>query len=290
MTLFAGIDGGQSSTVAVIGGKDGRVLARGIAGAADEVAQARGSTRLHDALNGALEDALRNADLPLDSHFDCVVAGISGYEGKVHGLQPQVRAGRLHLVHDTVIAHAGALDGKPGVVVIAGTGSVAYAVNDRAEHALAGGWGYLFGDEGSAFWLVRETLADAMRARDSGEVHALEKPLLEHFRQPSLRALARAFYTSGISRGDLAAAAPLVLAYESNAGDAAAALVALAKHAAARARLEHPEVAFVGGLLRRELLNETLDRSMRELMPRARRVQPKRDAAEGALLLAYRQA
>lgn len=289
MTLFAGIDGGQSSTVAVIG--DGQhTLGRGTAGPADEVAQGPDSTRLGDALTAALQDALRDAGLPHDSRFASIVAGISGYDGKVYGRAPHLPADHWRFVHDSVIAHAGALEGNPGIVVIAGTGSVAYGVSERGEHVLCGGWGYLFGDEGSAFWLVREALADAMRAADRAERGALEASLLEHFSQPSLRALARAFYAGEISRSDLAAAASLVLQHESYANDAAHALVLLAKHAADRLNMHDPAVAFTGGLMRSAPVSEGLEGWMRRLLPHGRRVAPARDAAEGALLLAYRPA
>lgn len=290
MTLFAGIDGGQSSTVAVIGDERGRVLARGTSGPADEVAQGADSTRLRDALSGALHDALRNAGLPPESRFASVVAGISGYDGKVYGRAAQLPADHWRFVHDSVIAHAGALDGKPGIVVIAGTGSVGYGVNESGEHALAGGWGYLFGDEGGAFWLVREALADVMRANDRGEQRTVEAVLLAHFAQPSLRALVRAFYAGEISRSDLAAAAPLVLQHETCVNGAANALVLLAKHTSERLHMRAPAVAFTGGLMQSAPLVEHIDRSMRELLPDAARVQPAREAAEGALLLAYRPA
>jgi N-acetylglucosamine kinase-like BadF-type ATPase len=297
MKLFAGIDGGQSSTVAVIGDETGRVIARGSAGPADEVGQDAHSTRLREALRGALADALAQAGLPADSRFAGVVAGISGYEGRIYGREPELPADRVQLLHDTQIAHAGALDGKPGIVVIAGTGSVAYARSD-GESALCGGWGYLFGDEGSAFWFARDALADAMRESDSGEEHNLTPLLLQHFSRPSLRAVARAFYVGEISRSDLASVAPAILERADSGDtraaqyvrDGAAALVLLAKHAASRVRLERPAVAFTGGLLRSALLSEQIDRWMHELLPHAHRVVPSRDAAEGALLIAYRSA
>lgn len=298
MKLFAGIDGGQSSTVAVIGDEFGRVLARGSAGPADEVAQGPDSTRLRDAVHCALADAISRAHLPADSCFVSIVAGVSGYDGKVYGRKPEPPSDRFSIVHDTVIAHAGALDGTPGVIVIAGTGSVAYARNERGEAALCGGWGYLFGDEGSAFWFARDAIADAMRETDAGEESELGPLILAHFAQPSLRTLVRAFYAGEISRGDLAAFAPVLIAH-AQAGseraaqyvrDGAAALVLLAKHAAERAALESPRVAFLGGLLRSALLVDNVDRWMHELLPQGVRVPPVRDAAEGALLLAYRSA
>lgn len=294
--LFAGIDGGQSSTIAVIGDESGRVLSRGKAGAADEVAQGAGSTRLRDALRGALFDALAQARLPENSRFASIVAGISGYEGTVYGRDPDLPAERVTLLHDTEIAHAGALAGKPGVVVIAGTGSVAYAKSENGKTAICGGWGYLFGDEGSAFWFARDALADAMRESDSGGSDELTPLLLEHFSQPSLRALARAFYAGRISRGELAAFTPVLMQQAERGSeraaqyvrDGAAALVMLAKHAAERAALHAPDVAFTGGLLQNAAFSAHVDRWMHELLAHARRVAPQRDPAEGALLLAYR--
>jgi N-acetylglucosamine kinase-like BadF-type ATPase len=298
MRLFAGIDGGQSSTVAVVGDETGRVLGRGSAGPADEVAQGADSTRLRDALHGALANALADAQLPARSRFASVVAGVSGYDGKVYGNPPDVPADRFALVHDTVIAHAGALGGDAGVVVIAGTGSVAYAKDERGESALVGGWGYLFGDEGSAFWFAREAIADAARASDAGEAHDLAPLIARYFSQPSLRTLVRAFYAGEIARAQLASFAPAVLREAANgnasaaqyADDGAAALVLLARQAATRLGLEEPRIAFLGGLLADAAFGERIDGWMDELMPKATRVAPRRDAAEGALLLAYRGA
>lgn len=145
--LVAGIDGGQSSTVAVIGDKQGTILGRGVAGAADEVGEKSDSTRLRDALRSALEDARHNAALPPNARFAAIVAGISGYEGRIYGSQPDLPTDRLVLLHDAPIAHAGALAGDPGVVVIAGTGSVVYARAQDDRTQTLGGWGYLFGDE-----------------------------------------------------------------------------------------------------------------------------------------------
>jgi N-acetylglucosamine kinase-like BadF-type ATPase len=266
------------------------VLARGKAGAADEVGQGPESTRLRDALRCALADALANAQLPADSRFAGIVAGISGYESNVYGRDPELPADRVTLVHDTVIAHAGALEGKPGIIVIAGTGSVAYGRNERGAQALVGGWGYLFGDEGSAFWIVREALRDAMMKRDMGARSEMEAPLLAYFEQPTLRALSRAFYLGRIPRSMLASAATAVMQHEELGGysvPAAGALAMLAKNAAEQLEMTAPQVAFVGGLLQDGRFSKRIDFALGKLLPNAKRVAPVRDAAEGALLLAY---
>ena len=112
--------------------------------------------------------ALQSAGLAPETHFASIVAGVSGYEGRIFGQAPDLRATRFVMMHDAPVAHAGALGGEPGVVVIAGTGSVVYGT-DALRGRTIGGWGYLFGDEGSAFWLVREALAIMMHAEDDVE-------------------------------------------------------------------------------------------------------------------------
>ena len=114
-------------------------------------------------------------------------------------------AQRFVLMHDAPIAHAGAFGGKPGVIVIAGTGSVAYALAGDGRTKTGGGWGYLFGDEGSAFWIARMFVHGATRK------HALVRPLLEYFGAANLRALVRAFYSGEITRDRLASFAPIAL-------------------------------------------------------------------------------
>ncbi len=99
-------------------------------------------------------------------------------------------------MHDTPIAHAGALGGRSGVIVIAGTGSVVYSRNDEGRSCTLGGWGFLFGDEGSAFAIARDALAILMRAQDDGDASFVEqtRAACEFFAVPSLRALVHAFY------------------------------------------------------------------------------------------------
>jgi N-acetylglucosamine kinase-like BadF-type ATPase len=293
---YAGIDGGQSSTLAAIGDESGRVLGRGRAGAADEVGQDARSTRLRDALHDALHDAIARAHLPAEVRFTRIVAGISGYEGRVYGQPPDLPADTLTLEHDTAIAHAGALGGEAGIVIIAGTGSVAYGVNAAGESALIGGWGYLFGDEGSAFWLARDVVSSAMRDADAGQPNDLAQLALRHFNVASLRKLSRAFYAGEISRAQLASFGSVVLEQAEKGSPEAAphvergaqALAQLAMHAADRLGLEAPNVALVGGMFRNRMMRESTVEGISRLMPRARCVSPRYDPPEGALLLAYK--
>jgi N-acetylglucosamine kinase-like BadF-type ATPase len=206
VTLFGGIDGGQSSTTAVVGDADGRVLGRGSAGPADEVGCDARSTRLKDALEGALAAALDDAGLPRDTRFEAIVAGVSGYAGASVGIAPGFNAARVRLMHDAPIAHVGALGGGPGVIVIAGTGSVVYGVGADGRAVTVGGLGYVFGDEGSAFGIARRAI------READENGALRRRAAAFFGEASALDVARAVYAGRISRDRVAAFAAELLA------------------------------------------------------------------------------
>jgi len=293
--LFAGIDGGQTATTALIGDERGNVLGRGAAGPADEVGQDARSTRLRDALHGALSAALADASLPADARFEKIVAGISGYDGRVRGVAPALDARCIDLMHDAPIAHAGALDGRPGIVVIAGTGSVVYGRADGGASVTVGGWGYLFGDEGSAFWIARCLIEAAMSADDraaGGSEGSLEAGLLEFFAMPSLRALAGAFYGGELTRDRIAAFSERALELSNPQVDevvseGTGALAGLAGLAARRLSMTRAEVAVIGGLMRSPRYAGAM-RAALKTQPVVRVVDAARQPVEGALLMAIR--
>lgn len=295
--LVAGIDGGQSSTVAVIADARGNELARGTAGPADELGDDARSTRLRDALSEALSEATRNAGLPPDTRFNAVVAGVSGYEGRVHGAAPHLPTDRLVVMHDAPIAHAGAFVCGPGVVVIAGTGSAAYGVSDDGQTFTLGGWGYLFGDEGSAFWIVRRAISAATAHRNCAGIEAL----LSFFDVRSLRELVRDFYMGKTTRNEMAAFAPRCIesartgngcsCLEAPVHAAAAELARLAVGSEAEFSRGLP-VAFTGGLLRSAWFKSRVYDEVAHVCGDARLtiVEPAHEPVIGAVMLALREA
>ncbi len=292
MRLFAGIDGGQSSTVAVVADEAGQILGRGAAGPADEIGASKDSTGLRDALQGALAQACRSARLPVETKFDAIVAGVSGYDGRVYGRSPELPSERAVLMHDTPIAHAGALGGRSGVVVIAGTGSVVYGRNDEGWSCTIGGWGFLFGDEGSAFAIARDALALLMRAQDEDDPSfaAATRAACEFFAMPSLRALVHAFYKGELTRDRLASFAPTAMRFDllrpiaQRGADRLAKLVRAAVATGAPAR-----VAFVGGVFADAGFRERVRNGILAALPDAEIVIARYGPAYGALLLAYRE-
>jgi N-acetylglucosamine kinase-like BadF-type ATPase len=88
----------------------------------------------------------------------------------------------ITLETDARVALAGATGAKPGVVIIAGTGSIACGVNSRGRFARAGGWGPTMGDEGSGSYIGRRALESVMMSYDyRGEPTSMMEPILRHF-------------------------------------------------------------------------------------------------------------
>ena len=293
MNVFAGIDGGQTSSGAVLADARGTVLARVSGPPADLVGQARDAARQAGVLDALLAAALARAGLPDDTAFASVVAALSGYdEGESIPPTLHARAGTFRFVHDTLAAHAGAFDGAPGIVVMAGTGSVAYGVAPDGTSVRTGGWGFLFGDEGSAFWLGRLALRKAMRAEDRGAPAAPRgQALLAALELPSLRAVQHAFAHGELTRPQIAALAPLALEDSALCEKAAEKLADLAALVARRLDDKRLAVAGCGGLFGGSAaLRRAWTARVEAALPKATVVEPRFDAVLGALRLAYRGA
>jgi N-acetylglucosamine kinase-like BadF-type ATPase len=299
--LFAGIDGGQSSTVAVVTDASGEVLGRGTAGPSDHVDEPATSQRAAQACEGALSAALAAAELPPDALFEAVVIGMSGFEGRWHGREPHFASPIVRYKHDSVIALAGAIRERPAAVVIAGTGSAGYGESANRDPIRAGGFGYLFGDEGSSFSIARTALAAAMRVSDRGVLTDLGAAALAYFDCFDLRGLARAVSLHQIGRPQLAGFSRLVFdaarlgdpEAAGIIGDAAAALAGLAQllvEQLGSADIPAVPVAFVGGAMENADFRAAVAQRPQNATPLARVVTPAHEPAVGAALLAIEAA
>ena len=310
MQYFLGIDGGQSHTTALVADAGGRVLGTGHAGASNHTRAPGGRERLTNAVNQAVGAALRQAGL-LEAEtvrrfeFASAYLALTGVpEDKIAVVNELLRAEYLKVDHDAPGALAGAHAGQPGVIVLAGTGSVACgeAVGAHGERCFVrvGGRGYLFADEGSAFAIARLALALALRRADRADgVDALQLALLEHFARPALTSISEDVYAEAISRDQLAGFAAQVAALAER-GEASARTIIdqaaddLAELAeAVTARLPSPrplDISYHGGVFNSPRLFAQFTAALARRLPRARLVAPRFGAAVGALLLAYRQA
>jgi N-acetylglucosamine kinase-like BadF-type ATPase len=215
-------------------------------------------------------------------------------------LRTRVNADHYIVTHDAAIALTGALAGEPGVIAIAGTGSMAFGRDHSGRTARAGGWGYAFGDEGGAFDLVRQALRAALRQEEGwGPPTVLRELLLAAAEAGSANDLMHRFYTEEWPRERIAALAPL-LDQAAGIGDFAAqeilkgAAQALATIVGVvRRRLFEPDeaavVSYAGGVFRSPVVLERF-RMLAELEDANRVEAPRYASAAGALIEAYRAA
>jgi len=197
----------------VIGDGSGSVLGTGFGGQSNHVKGAEGRTRLIEAVTSAVSEACRNAGFaPEAVEFDAACLGFTGGgDGKQEILSSFLKCRNLIVTDDLTIALAGAHAGGPGIITIAGTGSVSMGRNADGQVARAGGWGYAFGDEGGAWGIVREAMRAALRIDEEwGPPTLVRELLLQATGESDLHTLRRKFYTEDYPRPRVASFARLV--------------------------------------------------------------------------------
>jgi N-acetylglucosamine kinase-like BadF-type ATPase len=180
--LYLGIDGGQSSTKALLADETGKVIGRGRGGPCNHVASPEGRAKFLSAVGDCLRQAYHEAGLESTSvRFASVCLGLSGgAEDKEAYTKELIASDRYKFTHDAEIALLGGTAGEPGIIIIAGTGSIAFGRNAQMQTARAGGWGYIFGDEGGGFDLAKQALRRVLQYEEGwGEYTVLHKVLLE---------------------------------------------------------------------------------------------------------------
>jgi N-acetylglucosamine kinase len=251
-------------------------------------------------VNEGLEAACARAGLDAATVcFESACLGMSGGpDDKQAILAGTLRAKHLIVTTDAAIALSGATATGQGIAVIAGTGSIAFGRNAEGRTARAGGWGYIFGDEGGGFDIARQALRAALGMEEGwGSPTSLRQALLDATGSRNANEVLHLFYTSEWPRPRVALLAPLADAAAAE-GDTVAmvilnrAAVELATLAAAvRSQLWKPgeavDVAYIGGVFQSRTVRERF-RMLVELEPGNSCGPPRHEPAEGALLEAYR--
>jgi glucosamine kinase len=181
--IFLGIDGGGSKTSCLIGDETS-ILGTGTAAGSNVVRI--GKEKAQESLASAIRQACTVANLK-PSQITRVCVGVAGAARPEISelvrrmiselLSGEVKPAEISVVGDTVITLEAAFGSGPGVVVIAGTGSIAYGRNREGQTARAGGWGFAISDEGSGHWIGRTAVAAAISSWD--EHPGQNVPLLE---------------------------------------------------------------------------------------------------------------
>jgi N-acetylglucosamine kinase-like BadF-type ATPase len=286
---FLGVDGGQSSTTALVGDASGRVSA----------AEAR--ARFMGAIGGCVRQALSIAGLAEDTAYAAACMGFSGGPGDKQALIDEMfRIEKCLLTTDMPTAVVGAHAGRPGIITNAGTGSFALARRHDGTLARVGGWGYVYGDEGAAFDISRQALRAALAMEEGwGPATSLRAVLLEATGAAAANDLLHWCYTPEYPRSKVATWSRLV-DQAAQAGDAVAGAVldraareladqTIAARGMAFDASEPVRSAYIGGVFRCERLLRAFTTQV-EADGRTSVAPPIYGPAAGALLEAYRLA
>ncbi len=206
-----GIDAGGTKTVCQLANDSGEVLAEARRGGAN--LQASGELEVEKVLHEVMHEAI--GDREISPSAICLgIAGVDRPEDArtVSGIMRRIGSkARILVVNDALVALEAGAPNEPGVVVIAGTGSIAYGRNSRNEAARSGGWGYVLGDEGSGYWIGRAALRAVLREADRrGPKTQLTGLLLKYFRIDRAQELIHEVYHGTLRPSAIAALAQYV--------------------------------------------------------------------------------
>jgi len=223
VAYYLGIDGGGSKTTCAVG-DDESLITTVITGPSNITRV--GEERAREALQQAISQACAAAKItPKEVERACIGIAGAGREAvaaAVRKIVGELISGEIEVVGDMPTALEAAFGGGAGVVVIAGTGSVAYGRNAQGRTARAGGWGFAISDEGSAHWIGRVAVSVLLRAMDREEKAASRSsPLFSGIAAAwKLKSLDELVRTAN-SNPDFAALFPAILA-SAEGGDRAA--------------------------------------------------------------------
>ena len=290
-----GVDGGGTKTIAVVVDSAGRPRGWGRGGPANQ--QMVGAQAAAAAVRTAVTAAVAAAGVV--GRPVAVCAGLAGLDrpAEFASLESALAATgwSCRLVSDARAALAGALGDRPGAVVIAGTGSMVLAQDAAGNVARASGWGYLVGDEGSAYAIGRAALAAASQAVDGrAPATALVAAICTDWGLAELADLRRLLYGDPTAHQRIATLAPAVAAADRDKDAVAHGILASAGAdlavavAAACRRLEviRPVVARVGSVWRSATVATTFAARLAELLTDVEIVSPRLPPAGGAAYLA----
>lgn len=300
--LFLGVDGGGTKTEFVCIDGDGEVVARCLTGTTYhlQVGLENSIGLLAEGVAGICRDAGITPD-----DLDYAFFGLPAF-GEDAAIDPQLEQACGHILqhgryacgNDMICGWAGSLGCEDGINLVAGTGSIGYGER-RGQTARVGGWGEIFGDEGSAYWIAIQGLNSFTRMSDGrlppGPLHAGFRRVLGLGEDLDL--CARIMGGHGMSRDEIAGLAPIIsdaadagdpaaVAILDKAGRELAAMAQALRHALGFRADEVPLLSWSGGVLTRERsVRDALMRHL-DLHGEYTLTEPRHDPGIGAALYA----
>lgn len=281
--ITLGVDGGATKTIAVIADQNDRVLGEGMAGPSNPLRV--GVTTAVSNIQEAFERACLHAGI----NRQAIVAAEIGLAGvrlpetrqEMYDALQVLNINPIEIVSDMDIALVGATNGKPGLVIIAGTGSNCCGLNAVGKKACVGGWGPLAGDEGSGVGIAKRALQMVAHASDGrGPATLLTKAAYKYFEAASIDDLKRAIYEANITNDRLAGLSRFVVKAAQENDQVALGIISEAGYELATAAIavirklkieqERFPVTYVGGVFTAgDLIFSPLMREIKKVAPAA---------------------
>jgi len=179
MSYVVGIDGGGTKTVGILADDAGNVIRRAESGPSNNHVVGEEETAK------VLKDVMDALNIPIAS-CGVLCLGMAGLgradDREVIGRICSSLGFRKNIIltHDARIALVGGAMKQRGVIIIAGTGSIVYGVNESGEERRVGGWGHILGDEGSGYDISRNALQAILRAHDGRSCETILKDKILH--------------------------------------------------------------------------------------------------------------
>ncbi|MEH2183274.1 N-acetylglucosamine kinase [Nostoc sp.] len=226
MNYVLGIDGGGSKTVCVLMDDSCQVLGRGEAGPSNY--QCIGIEATLQSIQLAIHNAVETATITNTVNIEAICLGLAGVgraadievvKGLVKDLQNNkslpitwaLQPANIVICNDALIALVGGIGQSVGIVVATGTGSIIFGRNHQGNTKRAGGWGYILGDEGSAYKIAIAGMNAALKSYDGREIStSLLEDFKQHFDLKSIEDLIEVVYRREWGVKQIAALAPIV--------------------------------------------------------------------------------
>lgn len=302
MTCVLGIDAGGTKTVGLLADAEGRIVASARGDGAN--LRTAGELGVEKVLHTVMDELLGRRDIVPAA----ICLGIAGVDREADGrimrgiMRRIALKTRTLIVNDALVALVAGVGDGAGVVLISGTGSIAYGRDERDRAARAGGWGHVLGDEGSGYWIGRRALAATVRGADGrGHAGALALRVLDHLGVSAVADLVPLVYDRGIPLPEVAALCAVVDAARADGDpeavailrEAADELMVAARSVVRRLDLQRERFPFVlaGGAFRgAPWLADEVGRRLTELAPLASILRLETEPALGAVHLALAEA
>jgi N-acetylglucosamine kinase-like BadF-type ATPase len=314
MNYILGIDGGGSKTVSILMNKIPQILSRGEAGASNyqSIGEEAALQSIQSAIHTAAEEALKYTNTLTVEAICLGLAGVNRppdiqvvktivqklQNSSVLPITWNIQPENIVICNDALIALMGGVGYPVGIVVAAGTGSIVFGRNQNGETKRAGGWGYILGDEGSAYSIAVAGMQAALKAYDGREMSTiLVESFKEHLGLASIEDLIKVIYRGGWGVKEIAALAPVVDSAAVCGDEVANRIIDLAVNDLVQATSTVIDAIFSAGdffeivttgsvWLGKSNIRERFVASVHTIFPSAKVIFPRYEPAYGAGLLA----